>query len=144
MDARSDCMIYATQSHNSVEFNHYVSVSMSTRVAQSNSSVDSHMLVELIIILDYYFMAPNLVRARSAYKDIRIRSFHYTHARTHSFTLIHTHSHTHTHNTPTHTHTHTHHTPTHSHTHTRTRTRTHTHTHTHTHREIENYIFQGL
>ena len=88
MDARSDCMIYAIQSHNSVEFNHYVSVSMSTRVAQSNSSVDSHMLVELIIILDYYFMAPNLVRARSAYKDIRIRSFHYTHARTHSFTHI--------------------------------------------------------
>ena len=121
MDARSDCMIYATQSHNSVEFNHYVSVS--TRVAQPNSSVDSHMLVALIIILDYYFMAPHLVRARSAYKDVRIRSFYYTHARTNSLTHIHTiHQHTHTHTRArarlrTHTHQHTHHTPTHTHTH---------------------------
>ena len=105
MDARSDCMIYAAQSHNSVEFNHYMSVlvSVSTRVAQSNPSVDSHMLVALVIILDYYFMAPHLVRARSAYKDVRIRSFHYTHAHT-PYTNTHTHTHTHTHaRTRTHT-----------------------------------------
>ena len=40
------------------------------------------------------FMAPHLLRAQSAYKDIRIHSLHYTH------THIHTHTHvTHTTNT---------------------------------------------
>ena len=64
-------------------------------------------------------MAPHLVRAQSAYKDIRIRSFHHTHTHTHtlslslslSLSLTHTHTHTHTHTlslSHTHTHTHTH------------------------------------
>ena len=50
-------------------------------------------------------MAPHLVRARSAYKDIRIRSFYNTRTRacTHSLARAHTHTHTHAH---THTHTH--------------------------------------
>ena len=53
-------------------------------------------------------MAPNLVRAQSAYKDIRIHSFHYTHTHTHTHTQTHActpapppkkkHTHTHTHN----------------------------------------------
>ena len=43
-------------------------------------------------------MMPHLVRAQSAYKDIRICLFH--HARTHActYTRTHTHTHTHTHN----------------------------------------------
>ena len=53
------------------------------------------------------FMVPHLVRAQSAYKDIRIHSF-----------ITHTHTHTHTHRrTRAHTRTHIH---THAHTHTRT------------------------
>ena len=50
------------------------------------------------------FMAPHLVRAQSAYKDIRICSFHHTHI--HACMHIHKYTHTYTH---THTHTHTHH-----------------------------------
>ena len=38
------------------------------------------------------FMAPHLVRARGAYRDIRIRSFHCTH--THAHTPEHAHTHT--------------------------------------------------
>ena len=58
------------------------------------------------------FMAPHLVRAQSAYKDIRRRSFHHAHARTRGCTHARTHPCTHTH--------------------TRTRTRTH-HAHSQTH-----------
>ena len=43
-------------------------------------------------------MAPHLVRAQSAYKDIRIHSFHHTHISSH------THTHTHTHKARTHAH----------------------------------------
>ena len=54
-------------------------------------------------------MAPHLVRARSAYKDIRIRliflCLSVTHTHTHTHTLTHSLSLTHTH---THTHSHTH------------------------------------
>ena len=63
------------------------------------------------------FMAPHLIRAQSAYKDIRVHSFHHTHMHTHAHTCTHMHTHTHAH---THTHMYTH-------------TCTHTHTHTHTH-----------
>ncbi len=31
-------------------------------------------------------MAPNLVRVQSAYKDIRVHSFHHTHTHTHTHT----------------------------------------------------------
>ena len=74
---------------------------------------------EIIIIIrrNILFMAPHLVRARSAYKDIRIRSFHHTHTHTD------THTHTRTH-ARTHARTHTH-----KHTHARARARTHAHTH---------------
>ena len=48
-------------------------------------------------------MAPHLVKAQSAYKDIGIHSFHHTHTHarthTHAHTQIHTHTHIHTTNT---------------------------------------------
>ena len=63
------------------------------------------------------FMAPNLVRAQSAYKDIMIRPFHHTHIQT---------------DTDTHTHTHTRtHARARARTHARTHSRTHAHAHTH-------------
>ena len=37
-------------------------------------------------------MAPQLVRARIAYKDIRIRSFYHTHTHTHTHTRTNTHT----------------------------------------------------
>ena len=47
------------------------------------------------------FVATHLVRAQSAYKDIKIHSFRHTHThthtRTHARTHIHTHARTHTH-----------------------------------------------
>ena len=47
------------------------------------------------------FVAPRLVRAQSAQKDIRILSLHHTHTHTHTHARVHTHtislSHTHTH-----------------------------------------------
>ena len=52
-------------------------------------------------------MVPHLVRAQSAYKDIRIHSFHQTHTHTHTHMHMCTHTHTYTH-THIHTHTHTH------------------------------------
>ena len=58
--------------------------------------------IQLIIIT--LFMAPHLIRAQSAYKDIRIHSLHHTH--THTHTHIHTHTDACAH-TPRHTHTHT-------------------------------------
>ena len=51
-------------------------------------------------------MVPHLVRAQSAYKDIRIHSFHHTHIQMHARTQPDTHI--------------------------RMRARAHTHTHTHT------------
>ena len=50
------------------------------------------------------FIASCLVRARSTYKDIRIRSFHHTHTHTHTYTR--THARTHAPPLPTHTRTH--------------------------------------
>ena len=50
-----------------------------------------------IIIINRLFMAPHLWRAHSAYKDIRIRSFYHTDARTHVHTHTHTQTHAHTH-----------------------------------------------
>ena len=47
-------------------------------------------------------MVPHLVRAQSAYKDIRICSFHHTHTLSHTHARTHARAHTHTH---THTHT---------------------------------------
>ena len=41
------------------------------------------------------FMAPYLVRTRSAYKDKKIRSFHHTHTHTHACTHAFTHARTH-------------------------------------------------
>ena len=41
------------------------------------------------------FMAPHLIRAQSAYKDIRIHSFHHSHTHTHTQTCAPTHPHTH-------------------------------------------------
>ena len=45
-------------------------------------------------------MAPHLVRAQSAYKDIRIHSFHLIH----THTQMHAHTHTHTHTPVSYTH----------------------------------------
>ena len=62
-----------------------------------------------IIINNRLFMAPHLIRAQSAFKDIRIHSFHHTHTHTqkHARARARTHTHiTHTHHTHTHTHTH--------------------------------------
>ena len=42
----------------------------------------------IIIISNKLFKAPQLVRAHSIYKDIRIHSFHHTHTHTH-LSLIH-------------------------------------------------------
>ena len=42
-------------------------------------------------------MAPILVRAQSAYRDIRVHSFHHTHARTHARTHTHARAQAHTH-----------------------------------------------
>ena len=67
------------------------------------------------------FMAPNLIKAQSVYKNIRLHSFHHTH--THMHAHMHTHACTHTH----------------THTHTCMHTCTHTHTHTHTHYKYMNY-----
>ena len=48
-------------------------------------------------------MAPHLIRAHRAYKDIRIHSFHHTHrcvrAHTHTLSLFHFYTHTHTNHT---------------------------------------------
>ena len=66
------------------------------------------------------FMVPHLVSAQSAYRDIKICSFHHTH----------THTHTHTHRcmrTHTQTHARTHAQATHTQTHMHTHARTHTH-----------------
>ena len=50
-------------------------------------------------------MVPHLARAQSAYKDVKIHSFHHTHTHTQTHTPRYTHTgHTHTH---THIHTHT-------------------------------------
>ena len=95
------------------------------------------ILIIILIITDYLWRPIRInnrnnniicgapfVKARSAYKDIRIRSFHHTRARartpitqtlTHTHTYAHTHSHTRTHTRGTHTQTHTH---THTYTHT--------------------------
>ena len=73
-------------------------------------------------------MAPNLVRAQSAYKDIMIRPFHHTHIQT---------------DTHTHTHTHTH-ARTHARAHARTHARTHALTHTHTHTTDTWFTDDGL
>ena len=42
------------------------------------------------------FMAPHLIRAQSAYKHIRIHSFHHTHKHTHTWTCVPAHPPTHT------------------------------------------------
>ena len=41
------------------------------------------------------FMVPHLVRVQSAYKDVKVHSFHHTHTYTHSLSLLHTHTLTH-------------------------------------------------
>ena len=66
------------------------------------------IIIMIILLLLLLFMAPHLVRAQSAYKEIMIHSFHHappphthtprrTRARAHIHTHIHTHTHTHTH-----------------------------------------------
>ena len=87
-------------------------------------------------------MVPHLVRARSAYKDIRIHSCHYTH--THAHTHTHTDAHTLKHtctlppHSPPHPHTHTYRL---MHAHIEMHTQRHTHTtHTHTHQQSTHHL----
>ena len=84
-----------------------------------------YLYQSLCFFYNRLFMVLHLVRAQSAYRDIRICSLHHTRTHTHTHTHTHTDACTHT---PKHTHTHTH-----MYTHTLSLSLTHTHTHTHTH-----------
>ena len=91
----------ANQDHPTAATARHCSCSASTSAHPGMSEIDNNN--------NRLFMVPHRIRAWSAYKDIRMCSFHHTHtcmytpACTH--TCMHTRMHVHTH---THTHTHTH------------------------------------